>query len=125
MNLTEPEVFARIKGTHVQIVRIEGTFVVVLDVSFRDDIRLSCAWERSSKIDPDSVSKWARGRIMKRFQVGIMMLEGSDPSLFIGCNTKLLRAFRSRCRIKDDGFIIDETRTNLSMSAGTEPFLEP
>ena len=39
MNLTEPEVFARIKGTHVQLVRIEGTFVVVLDVSFRDDIR--------------------------------------------------------------------------------------
>jgi hypothetical protein len=27
--------------------------------------------------------------------------------------------------IQDDGFIIDETRTNLSTSAGTEPFLEP
>ena len=63
--------------------RIEGTFVIVLDVSFRVDIRLCCTWEHSSKVDPDSVSTWARGRFMRRFLVGTMVLEGSGPSIFL------------------------------------------
>ena len=67
--------------------RLDDSNVLVLDVSFRDDIRKFCAWESGSPVQHDRVTAWGKDNFSERFEVGTMKLEDSNPLVFIGLKT--------------------------------------
>jgi len=71
-----------------QLVHLQGVNVLALDVSFRDDVRIFCAWERRSGLSSCTVHEWAWKRLATRFNVGSMVLEESDPGVFTGLLTR-------------------------------------
>ena len=77
----------RFPGTHHQMISLFGCTALVLDVSFRDDVRKFCAWDSSSSLCAEQVRCWSRKNLHQRFQVGTMILEDSDPRIFIGLHT--------------------------------------
>ena len=89
----ESSYIARSPGSHCQLVRLNGSNVLVLDVSFRDDVRKFCAWESGSLLQHDCVLAWGRENFSMRFEVGTMKLEDSNPNVFIGLKT----LWGSRC----------------------------
>ena len=70
-----------------QLVHLQGVNVQVLDVSFRDDLRLFCRWSRASCLNADIVRDWAWDRLNKRFCVGSMRLDAANADTFIGLST--------------------------------------
>ena len=74
-------------GSRVKLCHIHGCNVLVLDVSFRDDLRRFCAWNASSSISRAAISAWAHDTLCARFQVGSMKVEQSDVDKFIGLKT--------------------------------------
>ena len=66
---------------------LDDSNVLVLDVSFRDDLRKFCAWEGGSPAQYDCVPAWARENFSERFEVGTMKLEDSKLDVFIGLKT--------------------------------------
>lgn len=58
--------------------------VLVLDVSYRDDLRMFFAWRTSSGITPNFVHAWAWTQWRRRFEVGTMCLEEADGNVFTG-----------------------------------------
>ena len=58
--------------------------VLVLDVSYRDDLRMFFAWRASSDITPNLVHAWAWSHWRRRFEVGTMSLEEADGNAFTG-----------------------------------------
>jgi len=83
----ESSYVARCPGSHCQIVRLDGSNILVLDVSFRDDVRKFCAWESGSSVQHDCVTAWCRNNFSERFEVGTMKLEDSNTHVFIGLKT--------------------------------------
>ena len=76
---------ADLSGTCVKLARIRSCNVLVLDISFRDDIRLFCAWDASSVLTHEQMATWCAMRFKQRFCTGSMRLEGSDEGIFVGC----------------------------------------
>ena len=58
--------------------------VLALDISYRDDLRMFCAWHSGSSIMPDLVRSWAWAQWRRRFLVGTMSVEEADPGCFFG-----------------------------------------
>ena len=77
----------RYPGMRIQLARIQKNNVLILDGSFRDDVRQFCAWDSSADLDPAIVQQWAGQRFCSRFVIGSMEIEPSDPDLFIGVRT--------------------------------------
>lgn len=69
-------------------VYLHGTKVVIFDISFRDDLRLFCAWSRSSELCPAVVQSWATEQLERRYLTGSMKLETSDDKVFVGLSTR-------------------------------------
>ena len=74
-------------GTCCKHVLVKGVNILVLDVSYRDDIRLFCAWDSAAILEKREVARWAGLRLRRRFCVGTMQLEPSEHQSFIGLNT--------------------------------------
>jgi hypothetical protein len=70
--LTEIDHVLRFKGSHVQLVHLNGCNVLVLDVSFRDDLRQFSCWDSFSSLTEDQVQAWAWERMTARYHVGSM-----------------------------------------------------
>ena len=68
-------------------VQIQDTKVLVLDISFRDDLRLFCAWSRLSSLPAAAVHEWATEQLETRYVTGTVKLEDSDNKIFIGLST--------------------------------------
>ena len=79
---------ADLSGTCVKLARIRSCNVLVLDISFRDDIRLFCAWDASSVLTHEQMATWCATRFKQRFCTGSMRLEGSDEGIFVGLRTR-------------------------------------
>ena len=79
----------RYPGERTQLVHLHGCNVLVLDVSFRDDLRLFCVWDATSRLSVETVRSWCIQRMCKRFVWGSMRIEPSDPELFSDINTYL------------------------------------
>ena len=47
-------------GSQCRLCHVYGSDVLVLDVSFRDDLRQFCAWRRSCNLTEPFVLQWAR-----------------------------------------------------------------
>jgi len=77
----------RFPGCRSQLALIKGVQVWVLDVSFRDDVRIFACWGCPSSLCTGDVHAWASARLRRRFQVGSMIMESTDPSLFTGLST--------------------------------------
>ena len=69
-------------------VYLHGTKVVIFDISFRDDLRLFCAWSRSSELCPAVVQSWATEQLERRYLTGSMKLDTSDDKVFVGLSTR-------------------------------------
>jgi hypothetical protein len=77
-----------IPGSRCKQVRLHDCCVLALDVSFRDDLRIFCAWDRVTGLPVTTVQEWARERLHMRFQIGSMRLDPSVPAdLFTGLHT--------------------------------------
>lgn len=74
-------------GSRVKLCHVLSCNVLVLDVSFRDDLRKFCAWRTVAPISNDAVLSWACHGLRRRFQVGSMKVEASDACKFIGLHT--------------------------------------
>ena len=72
--------------TCTKILHLSGLQVLVLDVSFRDDLRLFCAW--SSQLSTSQVAAWANNALHDRYTVGSMTLERSETDSFVGLKTR-------------------------------------
>lgn len=75
-------------GTCNKTIWIQGCKVAVLDVSFRDDLRLFCAWSPHSPLTSDHVQAWAAKELESRYVTGSMKLERSDDHCFVGLSTR-------------------------------------
>ncbi|CAK9000907.1 unnamed protein product, partial [Durusdinium trenchii] len=58
-----------------QLVHLCGCNMLVLDVSFRDDLRMFCVWDGQAIIDRERVAQWAISRLRTRYHYGTMSLE--------------------------------------------------
>ena len=68
-----------------KLVHLNGSNMLVLDVSFRDDLRTFCIWDgTSSGIDKRRASQWATARLRARYCSGTMALEETGFQTFIG-----------------------------------------
>ena len=78
----------RFPGSQTQLVHLNGANVLVLDVSFRDDVRIFCVWDRATNLLQPMVCDWAGQRLRNRYVHATMLLEDSDPNIFVGlCTT--------------------------------------
>ena len=77
----------RLTSTHTQLIHLNGSNLLALDVSFRDDVRLFCCWDPNSGLQANAVQVWANARLRHRYHNGSMQLEPSDPDLFVGVHT--------------------------------------
>ena len=57
---SDPTPIIRFCGSHTQLIHLSGTNVLVLDVSFRNDVRQFCAWDSRSVISVDQVLSRAK-----------------------------------------------------------------
>ncbi|CAE8636833.1 unnamed protein product [Polarella glacialis] len=78
-------------GSCMKLVHFLGRNMLALDASFRDDVRLFCAWEASGPISNSLVKQWSSERLKRRFTTGTMLREESDPDVFTGLHTKWIR----------------------------------
>ena len=83
----ETDFVLRYPNTRMQLLRLRQTNVLVLDVSFRDDVRNFAVWSRDAGLSCDDVNSWCERRLRRRYAWGSMELEQSDPDLFIGILT--------------------------------------
>lgn len=74
-------------GFRHKLVHVCGVNIHVLDVSFRDDLRLFCVWDRYAPLPKCRVLDWGWQRFVERYCVGTMQLEESDVDIFIGIHT--------------------------------------
>jgi len=75
------------QGRRTQMVFLRSCCMLVLDVSYRDDIRLFCAWRSAALLQSPEVRAWGWKRICDRYHSGTMRVEEADSSVFIGLNT--------------------------------------
>ena len=87
-SFSEQQDTANLHGTCIKLVRLGASNVMVLDISFRDDIRLFCAWSTRSMLRRETVANWCSTRFQQRFCVGSMRLEDSDKETFVGLRTR-------------------------------------
>ena len=73
-----------IPSTKCKLLHLFGCNALVLDLSYRDDLRMFFAWNSSSGICHDVVQSWAWAQWRRRFVVGTMSLEEADTSVFTG-----------------------------------------
>ena len=83
----EPDCTVCFPGSHVKLCRALCCNVLVLDVSFRDDLRKFCAWQATACVSHEAILLWAHEGLRSRFQVGTMKVEASDADKFIGLHT--------------------------------------
>ncbi len=72
----------RFVGSKCQLWRLLDHNVLVLDISYRDDLRMYCAWDARANLSADVVQSWAWQRLLDRYSTGSMALEASDPLIF-------------------------------------------
>ncbi len=75
----------------IKVALIHGVCTWILDCSYRDDVRIFCAWPKSSALRADVVHGWAFARLKARYMHGTMVLEESDMHCFIGLHTIWVR----------------------------------
>ena len=73
-----------IPNTKCALLHLSGCNFLLLDVSYRDDLRQCFAWKSSSGVGPEFVQSWAWTQWRSRFQVGTMSLEEADAGIFTG-----------------------------------------
>ena len=73
-------------SSRCHLVSLHTHNLLVLDLSFRDDIRFFCAW-RSSGLSQSSVLAWCSSLAKRRYEHGSMTLDNADPNIFIGLHT--------------------------------------
>ena len=71
-----------------KLVHLCGCNMLVLDVSFRDDLRMFCVWDGQAIIDRERVAQWAISRLRARYHYGSMSLEECEFRTFIGLRTE-------------------------------------
>ena len=71
-----------------KLVHLCGCNMLVLDVSFRDDLRMFCVWDGQAIIDRERVAQWAISRLRARYHYGTMSLEECEFRTFIGLRTE-------------------------------------
>ena len=77
----------RLRCSCSKLVHLNGSNMLVLDVSFRDDLRMFCVWDGESNIKRCQVSQWAISRLCARYSYGTMQLEETEFHTFIGLRT--------------------------------------
>lgn len=70
-----------------KLVHLNGSNMLVLDVSFRDDLRMSCMWDEASNTDKRRESQWATVRLRARYCSGTMAFKKADFQTFKGLRT--------------------------------------
>ena len=62
----ETDFVLRYPNTRMQLLRLRQTNVLVLDVSFRDDVRNFAVWSRDAGLSCDDVNSWCERRLRRR-----------------------------------------------------------
>ena len=83
---THPAVLA-LPDSKCKLVHLISGNLLVLDVSYRDDLRMFLAWKSQSGLTREFVFSWAWQQFTARFCTGTMCLEESDPDFFTGLST--------------------------------------
>ena len=73
-----------------KLVHFNGSNMLVLDVSFRDDLRMFCIWGGSPGIGKRRASQWATARLRARHCSGTMALEEADSRPSLACVLRLV-----------------------------------
>ena len=73
-----------IPASKCKLLHLLQSNVLVLDVSYRDDLRMFFAWRSCSALTPDVVRSWAWVQWRQRFVVGTMSLDKADDNVFTG-----------------------------------------
>ena len=86
MNILKPAVAESvpIPASKCKLLHLLQSNVLVLDVSYRDDLRMFFAWRSCSALTPDVVRSWAWVQWRQRFVVGTMSLDKADDNVFTG-----------------------------------------
>ena len=70
--------------TRRRLLHLNATNCLLLDVSYRDDLRMFFAWRSNSPLSCSFLHSWAWQQFDRRFQAGTMRLECTEPELFVG-----------------------------------------
>ena len=70
--------------TRCKLLHMHGANCLLLDVSYRDDLRMFFAWNANAQFSHATLQQWAWSQFELRFRSGTMLLDESDPAKFVG-----------------------------------------
>ena len=70
--------------TRCKLLHMHGANCLLLDVSYRDDLRMFFAWNANAQFSHAMLQQWAWSQFELRFRSGTMLLDESDPAKFVG-----------------------------------------
>ena len=66
------------------LIHLNGSNFLVLDVSYRDDLRMFFSWKKGGKLTQSQLLSWSWVQFRNRFECSSMKLDDSDPGVFVG-----------------------------------------
>ena len=70
--------------THCKLLQVHGANCLLLDVSYKDDLRMFFAWNANAQFLHAMLQQWTWSQFELRFRSGTMLLDESDPATFVG-----------------------------------------